>query len=133
MRNLAPNKINEDVVVPIPQLSNLLTGLDQLSERYNLPIVNFGHAGNGNLHVNILYDAADPIQDQNAKSCLPEIFSLVLSLDGTLSGEHGVGIAKRDYVDRELGETELRLMRQIKQQFDPDLILNPNKGWPTES
>lgn len=133
LRNLAPNKINEDVVVPIPQLSNLLTSLDQLSERYNLPIVNFGHAGNGNLHVNILYDAADPIQDQNAKSCLPEIFSLVLSLDGTLSGEHGVGIAKRDYVDRELGETELRLMRQIKQQFDPDLILNPNKGWPTES
>ena len=57
----------------------------------------------------------------------------MLSLDGTLSGEHGVGIAKRDYVDRELGETELRLMRQIKQQFDPDLILNPNKGWPTES
>ena len=55
----------------------------------------------------------------------------MLSLDGTLSGEHGVGIAKRDYVDQELGETELRLMRQIKQQLDPQLILNPNKGWPT--
>jgi len=131
LRNLAPNKINEDVVVPIPQLSNLLVGLDQLSERYEIPIVNFGHAGNGNLHVNILYDAAVPKQDQNAKKCLQEVFSLVLSLDGTLSGEHGVGIAKRDYVDQELGETELRLMRQIKQQFDPQLILNPNKGWPT--
>ena len=131
LRNLAPNKINEDVVLPIPQLSNLLVGLYQLSERYEIPIVNFGHAGNGNLHVNILYDAAVPKQDQNAKKCLQEVFSLVLSLDGTLSGEHGVGIAKRDYVDQELGETELRLMRQIKQQFDPQLILNPNKGWPT--
>ena len=132
LRNLAPNKINEDVVVPIPQLSDLLAGLDKLSQRYELPIVNFGHAGNGNLHVNILYDASDPKQNQNAQSCLLEVFDLVLSLDGTLSGEHGVGIAKRDYVDRELGEAELRLMRQIKQQFDPLLILNPNKGWPTE-
>lgn len=130
LRNLAPNKINEDIVVPVPRLSQLLDQLDKLSQQYQLPIVNFGHAGNGNLHVNIMYDANDNIQNSHAQNCLEQIFTAALDLDGTISGEHGVGLSKRDYVSRELGINELTLMHSIKQQFDPNNILNPNKSLP---
>ena len=130
LRRLAPNKINEDVVVPVPKLADFIDSLDALSEKYKLPIVNFGHAGNGNLHVNIMYDADNGQQNKNALSCLDEIFSEVLRLDGTISGEHGIGLLKRDYVRKELNANELELMRKIKLQFDPNLILNPGKNIP---
>lgn len=132
LRTLAPNKINEDVVVPVPNLSELIDTLDALAEKFQLPIVNFGHAGNGNLHVNIMYDAENDQQNKNATACLDEIFTKVLRLDGTISGEHGIGILKRDHVSKELGNNELDLMRKIKLQFDPNLILNPHKGIPDE-
>ena len=130
LRNLAPNKINEDVVVPIPMLSQLIDALDDLSNKYQLPIVNFGHAGNGNLHTNIMYDAEDKIQNKNALNCLNEIFDKTLELGGTISGEHGIGITKKNYVSKELGTEEIDLMRRIKNQFDPNNILNPNKSLP---
>ena len=130
LRTMAPNKINEDIVVPVPNLSILLECLDKLAEKFQLPIVNFGHAGNGNLHVNIMYDAENELENRNATKCLQEIFNEVIRLDGTLSGEHGIGLVKRDYVDKELGMNEIELMRKIKLQFDPNHILNPNKGLP---
>lgn len=130
LRTLAPNKINEDVVVPVPNLSKLIDSLDELSQTYQIPIVNFGHAGNGNLHVNIMYDAEDSTQNQNASICLDKMFETVLQLEGTLSGEHGIGISKRDHVSKEVGHHELDLMRSIKAQFDPNQILNPNKSLP---
>lgn len=133
LRKAAPKKINEDVVVPVTELPILIAGLDELSKRYELPIVNFGHAGNGNIHVNLLYDPGKPGEDDKAHACLDEMFSLVLRLRGTLSGEHGVGIAKRDYVDRELDANSLRLMHAIKRQFDPNGILNWGKGFPEEN
>ena len=130
LRNLAPNKINEDVVVPIPNLSKLIDKLDNLAQTYNLPIVNFGHAGNGNLHVNIMYDAEDNIQKNNAKKCLEEVFANTLKLEGSISGEHGIGLSKREFVKQEIGSPELALMHSIKAQFDPSNILNPNKSLP---
>lgn len=130
LRNFAPDKINEDVVVPVPNLSLLIDALDRLSKQYQIPIVNFGHAGNGNLHVNLLYDAEDASQNINAQACLEGVFSEVLKLGGTLSGEHGVGIMKRDYIAQEIGVNEIGLMRRIKNQFDPNGILNPDKGLP---
>ncbi len=130
LRTLAPNKINEDVVVPVPSLSTFINSLDRLSETYDIPIVNFGHAGNGNLHVNILYNAEDETQNQHAFKCLEDIFAEVLRLEGTISGEHGIGIIKRDFVSRELTEYEIGLMHKIKLQFDPNNILNPNSGLP---
>ncbi len=130
LRTMATDKINEDVVVPVPRLSELIDALDALSEKFQLPIVNFGHAGNGNLHVNIMYNAENEQQNTNALACLNEIFAEVLRLDGTISGEHGIGILKRNYVRKELSENELQLMRQIKLQFDPNQILNPNKNIP---
>lgn len=131
LRQAAPNKINEDVVVPVSALPALIHGLEELSHRHQIHIVNFGHAGNGNIHVNLLYDAADPTARDAARRCLDEVFSLVLRLRGTLSGEHGVGLEKRDYLHRELEPAALDLMRSLKQLFDPDGILNPGKVLPT--
>jgi D-lactate dehydrogenase len=130
LRNIAPKKINEDVVVPISQIPALIDGLEVLSRRYGVPIVNFGHAGNGNIHVNLLVDPDDPQQMAAADPCLDAVFDLVLSLDGSLSGEHGIGLVKRAFVGRELDQTSLQLMAAIKRQFDPDNILNPGVGFP---
>jgi D-lactate dehydrogenase len=130
LRNVAPNKINEDVVVPVSRIPALIGGLADISERFGIPIVNFGHAGNGNIHVNLLYDSLDPAQEAQARPCLDAVFDLVLRLRGTLSGEHGIGREKREYVAREIDATTLALMWGIKQQFDPRGILNPGKVFP---
>jgi D-lactate dehydrogenase (quinone) len=130
LRTLAPKKINEDVVVPVSRLAELVEGLQALSARHGVPIVNFGHAGNGNVHVNLLGDAGDPAQLAAMHACLEAVFDLVLKLGGTLSGEHGVGLEKRAFVGREIGALELALMRQLKRVFDPHGILNPGKLFP---
>jgi D-lactate dehydrogenase (quinone) len=132
LRNVAPKKINEDVVVPVSRIPELIDGLQALGERHGITIVNFGHAGNGNIHVNLLVDPDDPKQMQAADRCLDEVFSLVLSLRGTLSGEHGIGLVKRAFVGREIEPDTLDLMRRIKAQFDPAGILNPGKGFPDD-
>ena len=132
LRNIAPKKINEDVVVPVSHIPTLIHGLEKLSEKYKTPIVNFGHAGNGNIHVNLLFNPDDETQNNNAHKCLDAVFDLVLQLDGTLSGEHGVGIEKRDFVDREIEPVTLALMKRIKKEFDPNLILNPGKMFPLD-
>lgn len=133
LRHVAPQKINEDVVVPVSRIPDLITGLQQLSDKYQIPIVNFGHAGNGNIHVNMLLSPENPLQQANKDACLESIFQLVLSLDGTLSGEHGVGLVKRDYVGMELDKTAMALMHAIKKEFDPEGILNPGKTLPSDT
>lgn len=130
LRNVAPKKINEDVVVPVSNIPALIAGLDELSHEYHINIVNFGHAGNGNIHVNLLVNPDDEEEMQRADACLAEVFSLVLQLGGSLSGEHGVGLVKRDYVAQEIDPVSLQLMHQIKAVFDPANILNPDKAIP---
>jgi D-lactate dehydrogenase len=130
LRTIAPNKINEDIVIPIPNLAEFIRQVDTLSDQHQLPIVNFGHAGNGNLHVNIMYDANNEIENKHAQSCLKAIFALTIELNGTLSGEHGIGITKRDFMAMELGQDEINLMHAIKAQFDRNNILNPDKSLP---
>ncbi len=127
LRNVAPKKINEDVVVPVSRIPTLIRGLEELATRFGITIVNFGHAGNGNIHVNLLFDAADTKQNTNAYHCLDQVFELVLKNHGTLSGEHGIGLVKQDYVNREIDPVTLDLMRRIKHEFDPNGILNPGK------
>jgi D-lactate dehydrogenase len=119
LKTLSPYKINEDVVVPVSKIPELLLGVRNLSEKYKIPIVNFGHIGNGNIHVNILAKSAD--------ACLSELFNLVISLKGTLSGEHGIGLEKKPYISRVIDKPTLDLMKQIKKTFDPKSILNPGK------
>ncbi|MGB5833801.1 MAG: FAD-linked oxidase C-terminal domain-containing protein [Thiohalocapsa sp.] len=132
LRHVAPKKINEDVVVPVSRIAEFIDSLDRLSTDMSIRIVNFGHAGNGNIHVNLLVNPDDADEMQRAEQCLSAVFDLVVSLDGTLSGEHGVGLEKRDFVDREIDPTAMRLMHAIKRQFDPNGILNPGKGLPLE-
>jgi D-lactate dehydrogenase len=133
LRHVAPKKINEDVVVPVSRIARFIEGLERLAQRDRIQIVNFGHAGNGNIHVNLLVDPSRSDELARAEQCLNGVFDLVVTLDGTLSGEHGVGLEKRDFVDRELDPQALALMRAIKAQFDPNGILNPGKGLPLTS
>ena len=93
-------------------------------------MVCFGHAGNGNLHVNLMFDGNDPQQARAADTCLAQVFARVIELGGMLSGEHGIGLAKRDFMKSALDPITLDLMRRIKTQFDPRGILNPGKLLP---
>lgn len=133
LRNFAPKKINEDIVVPVAQIPALFKGLESISQDNGIPILNFGHAGNGNIHVNMMVDLDNPQQAANVDACLQSVFSLVLSLDGTLSGEHGTGLAKRDFVAQELDAYSIEMMHRVKGQFDPNGILNPDKMPPNNS
>ena len=130
LRKVAPKKINEDVVVPVSQMAEFIDRLDGLARKHEITIINFGHAGNGNIHVNLLIDPDQKAQLSRAERCLDELFGLVLELGGTLSGEHGVGFDKVAYISREIGTAELELMRGLKRQFDPKGILNPGKLFP---
>lgn len=130
LRSIAPGKINEDVVVPVSRIPELVDGIQALSREFDLPIVAFGHAGNGNLHANILFDPNDPSQDARAQAALPRLFALTLSLGGTLSGEHGIGVAKRDFMAHAFNPATLAAMGAVKAAFDPNGILNPGKVLP---
>lgn len=130
LRTLAPGKINEDVVVPVSRIPDLVDGVQDIAAGARLPIVCFGHAGNGNLHVNLMYDPADADQSARARDAMGRVFTLALELGGTLSGEHGIGLAKRDFMPRAVGAPTLELMRQLKATFDPDGIMNPGKLLP---
>ena len=131
LRKLAPNKINEDVVVPINQLSELITGIEKYAKEYDVINANFGHAGNGNIHVNLLFDANNKIQHLNAKQCLQKILRLVIKLQGSLSGEHGIGLTKKHFIHEQLSTEYLTLMSKIKKQFDNKGLLNPDKIVPS--
>lgn len=130
LRGIASGKINEDVVVPVSRIPDLVTNVGEISRRQALRIVCFGHAGNGNLHVNILYDVDDAAQSARARQALAEVFASTLALGGQLSGEHGIGLAKRDFMSQALDPATLEAMRAIKRVFDPDGILNPGKILP---
>jgi D-lactate dehydrogenase len=125
LRTISPHKINEDVVVPVSRVPELVAATRALAAEHALPIVTFGHAGNGNLHVNLL--PRDDAERARAPACLDALFDTVIRLEGTLSGEHGIGLAKRDFLPRALDASALALMRRIKEQFDPEGILNPGK------
>ena len=131
LRTLSPKKINEDVVVPVSRIPELVAAMGTLSQRHALPIVCFGHAGSGNIHVNLLPRDDDELA--RADACLRDVFDVVIRLDGTLSGEHGIGVAKRDFMPLAVDANALALMRRIKAEFDPDGILNPGKLLPEQT
>ncbi len=130
LRTIAAGKINEDVVVPVSMIPALVKRVNEIAANHSLKIVCFGHAGNGNLHVNILYDPSDAAESARSNEALSQVFEATLALGGQLSGEHGIGLAKRDFMPAALGAATLAYMRAIKQVFDPDGILNPGKVLP---
>ena len=132
LRSLAPGKINEDVVVPVSRIPELVAAVRKIADEKQLTIVCFGHAGNGNLHVNVLYDPANVEQSERARAAIHQIFLAVIALEGQLSGEHGIGLAKRDFMALAIDAPTLAAMRAIKQAFDPDGLLNPGKVLPPD-
>ncbi len=124
---LAPNVITEDVVVPRSKIAELSKGILQISEKYHLITMVMGHIGDGNIHPNFALDLRDSKQKQNFELAKAELFRLAVSLGGTLSGEHGIGCQKANFLPLALDKTTLNLMIQIKKVFDPNYILNPEK------
>lgn len=124
---IRPGKINEDITVPRTQIPTLIRAIEELSRKYGLIIVCFGHAGDGNIHTNIMLDRKDQDELRRARVAVEELFKTVLNLGGTLSGEHGIGISKSPFLQWEIGSVGLDVMWKIKQALDPQNILNPGK------
>lgn len=125
--NLAPDKQGEDVAVPRGSVARAIEGYHQIGEQLGVIVLCFGHLGDGNIHVSVMYDKSVPGQADNALRAKKEIFKCTLNLGGTLSGEHGIGLTKAGYIGMQLGKTELNLMNGIKRVFDPLNIMNPGK------
>jgi glycolate oxidase len=124
--NLNPVKIAEDVVVPRSNIPKLIRFLEEMGKKYGLPILSFGHAGDGNFHVSLMIK--DTPEDYiKAHKAVEEIFSETIRLGGTLSGEHGIGTSKAPYLSMELSTEVIETMKSIKRVFDPNNILNPGK------
>jgi len=117
----------EDVTVPMGKIADLLRGIGEISKKYNLQIATFGHAGDGNLHPQILYDGYNPEEVERMEKAVADLFQLSIDLNGTLTGEHGIGIAKAGYMTMEHDDVEMDAMRMVKNTFDPHNILNPGK------
>jgi len=124
---MAPTKVNEDICVPPSQLPNMVKGIKELGKKYNININTFGHAGDGNLHVNIMTDRRNKEEMERVEGAVDELFDLTLKLEGTLSGEHGIGTTKSKFLEREVGKSGIKLMQRIKKAFDPEGIINPGK------
>jgi len=125
-----PTKINEDVVVPRSRLSDLIGEIEKIAAQYRLQIVSFGHAGDGNLHINIMTDDKNAEEYGRAQEAVKALFEATLRLGGSISGEHGIGITKARFLPMEIGEQGIAIMKGIKRVFDPNQILNPGKLWP---
>ena len=123
----APNKLGEDISVPRSAIPDAIAAIKEISRRHDIPIAIFGHAGDGNLHPNILFDKHDPEQVEKMEKAAADIFKLSLQLGGTLSGEHGVGALKKPYLEDALGPLAIEVMRSLRQTLDPKGILNPGK------
>ena len=123
--------VPEDVAVPINRIAELVDALPEFEEKYGLEIYTFGHAGDGNIHISLSIQNLENIE--RVEKCVEAIYTLVLKMNGTLSGEHGIGMAKKKFLSMELSAESIRLQQGIKKLFDPNLILNPSKIFPDES
>jgi glycolate oxidase len=127
LTRLASGKINEDVAVPRGCLEKLINFIDKLSQEINLPIPIYGHAGDGNLHVNFIFERNDPTQVESAYQGVEKVFKEVIRLGGSISGEHGIGLSKKNYLPLQLSLENFVFQRKVKKCFDPYDILNPGK------
>lgn len=127
MARVSPSTLMEDATVPRSYMAQTFAEIERLAAKYDLTVGTFGHAGDGNLHPTVLCDERDADQMKRAHAFFDDLYTKVLEWGGTVSGEHGIGIAKRDYLARQVGPGGVAVMKRIKQAFDPDGILNPGK------
>lgn len=127
---LKPTKISEDATVPRSKIPEMFERLKQIRQKYSVDLVVFGHAGDGNLHPNIIADERDAEEMRRVEKAVEEIFQAAIELGGTLSGEHGIGILKAPFMEMELGTVGVDMMKRIKKAWDPNDILNPGKIFP---
>ncbi len=132
LRQVNPDKYNEDICVPRSRVPDMIRKIERIADKYQIPIVNYGHAGDGNIHVNIMVDGKIPGDHEKAEKAVVEVFEGALQLGGTMSGEHGVGTMKAPFIDMELSANVLDYMKIIKRALDPNNILNPGKIFPSE-
>lgn len=127
---IKPTKVSEDATVPRSKIPDFMDRLELIKEKYGLEVVAFGHAGDGNLHPNILCDKRNVEEMKLVEKAVEDMFQAALDLGGTLSGEHGIGTMKAPFMELELGEVGLDMMKRIKDSWDPNGILNPGKVFP---
>ncbi|PLX90540.1 MAG: glycolate oxidase subunit GlcD [Desulfuromonas sp.] len=127
LRKVNPDKFNEDICVPRSKVPEMIRKVEAISQKHQVSIVNFGHAGDGNIHVNVMIDSKIPGQQKRADAAIEDIFKGALELGGTMSGEHGVGVMKAPYVRMELSGGAIAYMKTIKRALDPNNILNTGK------
>jgi glycolate oxidase len=127
LARLKPTLILEDATVPRSKIPAMVAAIEDLAVKYDVPIGTFGHAGDGNLHPTILTDKRDKAEWHRVEKCVSDLFDVALKLGGTLSGEHGIGIAKSGFMVKEVGQSSIDFSRAMKQSIDPKCILNPGK------
>jgi glycolate oxidase len=127
LARLSTGKINEDIAVPRSAIPAFVRSMREISDEAGLRVLAFGHAGDGNLHVNVIVERDDPAQMRAARNAVGKLFETALRMGGTLSGEHGIGITKADHLAEELDATALYVTAAVKRVLDPDGLMNPNK------
>ena len=127
LTRIAPDKINEDIAIPRGRLAEFMLFIENLSEEMSMPIPVYGHAGDGNFHVNFLYDKNNHEEYSHVKKGVVKVFKKVISLGGTITGEHGVGLSKKEYLPFQLTRENIRLHKDIKRFLDKKNLLNPDK------
>jgi FAD/FMN-containing dehydrogenase len=130
MGRIAPDLLVQDATVPRTRLPEVLARITEIGHQYDLKIANVFHAGDGNLHPNILFDRQDPDELDRVERASHEIMALCVSVGGTITGEHGVGVDKRGYMHLVHDEVNLDMLRRVRKAFDPDGLLNPGKVVP---
>ncbi|MDA3838695.1 MAG: FAD-binding protein [Candidatus Delongbacteria bacterium] len=127
IKRISPNKLNEDISIPVSEFPRITDLVRNIGEKYGLRIVIYGHAGDGNLHINILYDKDDKSEVDNTRFAAEEIFKSTVQLGGSITGEHGIGLSKKTFLSLQYSKDEIGFMKKLKKAFDPDLIINPDK------